>query len=149
MQRFFNNRNELLTWVKKGDKSFYNPALAGVNLDLLPHDGQRICMIWVPSKSETPERVWVLSELEPLISAIGHALGVWGSEGLIGQKGVRKLENRQGVYSVPVSGRGTHAILADILGVGLLRAGTLAAEIKASMGIELHCLSSDGVQWLA
>ncbi len=160
----FSAQLELLPWVQKGDKNFYNEALAGVNLDLLPYPLEKNLMIGgktimvplyayeikIPTRSETPGRVWVSPELEPVLSAIGHALGVWGSEGLAGREGVKQLGERNGyVYSVPLNGAGAHAVLAEILGVGLLKAGTLAAEIKASLGIEFHCYAPDGTQWLA
>lgn len=166
----FETQKELLPWVQKGDKNFYNEALAGVKLDLLPDPERTALLIQMPSDSENPEKAWVSVHLEPFISAIGHALGVWGSGGLIGQAGVRRLEkrhkyvymlppNKDGrpqlrerkgyVYSVPLHNEGAHAVLADILGVGLLKAGTLAAEIKASLGIEFHCCAPDGTQWLA
>ena len=38
----FSAQLELLPWVQKGDKNFYNESLAGVNLDLLPHPPQKI-----------------------------------------------------------------------------------------------------------
>lgn len=160
----FSAQLELLPWVQKGDKNFYNEALAGVNLDLLPYPPQKILVlgervievplfayeIKVPTRSETPGKVWVSPELEPVLSAIGHALGVWGSEGLAGRGDVKQLGERNGhAYSVPLNGAGAHAVLAEILGVGLLKAGTLAAEIKASLGIEFHCYAPDGTQWLA
>lgn len=160
----FNPQKELLPWVQKGDKNFYNEALAGVNLDLLPYPVQGTATIGeqeyeitrcaykirVPTRSETPGKVWVSPDLEPVLSAIGHALGVWGSEGLAGHEGVKQLGQRNGyAYSVPLNGAGAHAVLAEILGVGLLKAGTLAAEIKASLGIEFHCYTPDGAQWLA
>lgn len=160
----FSAQLELLPWVQKGDKNFYNESLAGVNLDMLPHPPQKILVfgervievplfayeIKVPTSSETPGKVWVSPELEPVLSAIGHALGVWGSEGLVGREGVKQLGQRNGyVYSVPLNGAGAHAVLAEILGVGLMKAGTLAAEIKASLGIEFHCYAPDGTQWLA
>lgn len=153
----FNPNLELLSWVQKGGKNFFNESLAGVNLDLLPYPrlgtvtvGDSAYQIKVPSRSETPGKVWVSPDLEPVLSAIGHALGVWGSEGLAGQEGVNRLGERNGyVYSVPLNGSGAHAVLAEILGVGLTKAGTLAAEIKASLGIEFHCYAPDGHQWLA
>jgi len=160
----FSAQLELLPWVQKGDKNFYNEALAGVNLDLLPYPPQKTVRVGgyvtevplyayeikVPTRSETPGKVWVPTELEPVLSAIGHALGVWGSEGLAGREGVKQLGQRSGyAYSVPLNGVGAHAVLAEILGVGLLKAGTLAAEIKASLGIEFHCYAPDGAQWLA
>lgn len=170
MQYLFEPQKELLTWVKKGDKNFYNEALAGVKLDQLPHPEHRAIMIQVPSDSENPRKAWVAVAIEPVITAIGHALGVWGSEGLTGQAGVKRLASRkkyvyqlppkadggpvlweraESVYSVPLHNEGAHAVLADILGVGLVRAGTLAVEIKASLGIEFHCCAPDGTQWLA
>ena len=160
----FSAQLELLPWVQKGDKNFYNESLAGVNLDLLPYPPQKTVRVGgyvtvvplyayeikVPTRSETPGKVWVPTELEPVLSAIGHALGVWGSEGLAGREGVKQLGQRSGyAYSVPLNGAGAHAVLADILGVGLMRAGTLAAEIKANLGIEFHCYAPDGTQWLA
>ena len=160
----FSAQLELLPWVQKGDKNFYNEALAGVNLELLPHPPQKTVVfgervievplfayeIKVPTRSETPGKVWVSPDIEPVLSAIGHALGVWGSKGLAGQDGVKQLGQRSGyAYSVPLNGAGAHAVLSEILGVGLLKAGTLAAEIKASLGIEFHCYAPDGAQWLA
>lgn len=160
----FSAQLELLPWVQKGDKNFYNEALAGLNLDLLPYPPQKILVfgervievpllayeIKVPTRSETPGKVWVSPELEPVLSAIGHAFGVWGSEGLAGREDVKRLGERNGhAYSVPLNGAGAHAVLAEILGVGLMKAGTLAAEIKASLGIEFHCYAPDGTQWLA
>lgn len=37
----FSAQLELLPWVQKGDKNFYNEALAGVSLDLLPYPPQK------------------------------------------------------------------------------------------------------------
>ena len=146
----FDPYKELLHWVQKGDKNFYNEALAGVNPGLFPYRADCAYRIEVPSTSDNPHKVWVPSELEPVITAIGHALGVWWSEGLAGQEGVRQLGRGYGyMYSVPIRKDKSHAVLAKILGVRPARADTLAAEIKASLGIEFHCYSRDGKQWLA
>lgn len=129
----FSAQLELLPWVQKGDKNFYNEALAGVNLDLLPYPPQKILVfgervievplyayeIKVPTRSETPSKVWVSPELEPVLSAIGHALGVWGSEGLAGRGDVKQLGERNGhAYSVPLNGGALTQCLRKSWGLG-------------------------------
>lgn len=127
---------ELLPWVQKGDPAFYNRKLAGMDLGI----STNTYGIRVPSDSENAKTVRLSNQDIRVLRAIGNALG--------GKKWrLRKVRRTAQGYSVRV--RGPHRVLADLLRVGDDRAGTLAAEIKASLGIEFHCYAPDGVQWLA
>lgn len=127
---------ELMPWVQKGDKAFYNRKLAALDLVI----SGSTYGIRVPSNSENAKTVR-LSEYDiHVLRAIGNALG--------GKKWrLRKARRTAQGYSVRV--RGSHRVLADLLRVGNDRAGIIAAEIKASLGIEFHCYAPDGTQWLA
>lgn len=96
--------------------------------------------IRVPSNSENAKTVHLSKYDIRVLRTIGNALG--------GKKWrLRKVRRTAQGYSVRV--RGSHRVLADLLRVGDGRAGILAAEIKASLGIEFHCYAPDGTQWLA
>jgi hypothetical protein len=127
---------ELMPWVQKGDPAFYNRKLAGMDLGI----STNIYWIRVPSNSENAKTVRLSQYDIRVLRAIGNALG--------GKKWrLRKVRRTAQGYSVRVSG--SHRVLADLLRVGNGRAGTIAAEIKASLGIEFHCYAPDGTQWLA
>ena len=127
---------ELMPWVQKGDPAFYNRKLAGLDLGV----SEQTYGIRVPSNSENAKTVRLSNQDIRVLRAIGNALG--------GKKWrLRKVRRVTGGYSVRV--RGLHRVLADLLRVGDDRAGTLAAEIKASLGIEFLCYAPDGAQWLA
>lgn len=127
---------ELMPWVQKGDQAFYNRKLAGLDLGV----SAQTYGIRVPSNSENAKTVRLSNQDIRVLRAIGNALG--------GKKWrLRKVRRTAQGYSVRV--RGPHRVLADLLGVGDDRAGILAAEIKASLGIEFHCYAPDGAQWLA
>lgn len=127
---------ELMPWVQKGDPAFYNRKLAGLDLGI---SGQTYG-IRVPPNSENAKTVRLSKNDIRVLRAIGNALG--------GKKWrLRKVRRTAQGYSVRV--RGSHRVLADLLRVGNDRAGTVAAEIKASLGIEFHCYAPDGTQWLA
>lgn len=127
---------ELMPWVQKGDPAFYNRKLAGMDLGI----STNTYGIRVPSNSENAKTVRLSNQDIRVLRAIGNALG--------GKKWrLRKVRRVTGGYSVRV--RGSHRVLADLLRVGNDRAGTVAAEIKASLGIEFHCYAPDGTQWLA
>ena len=127
---------ELMPWVQKGDPAFYNPKLAALNWGI-PGSSYRIN---VPTNSENMKTVRLSNYDIRVLRAIGNALG--------GKKWrLRKVRRTAQGYSVRV--RGPHRVLADLLRVGDDRAGILAAEIKASLGIEFHCYAPDGTQWLA
>lgn len=127
---------ELMPWVQKGDPAFYNRKLAGLDLGV----SEQTYGIRVPSNSENAKTVRLSNQDIRVLRAIGNALG--------GKKWrLRKVRRVTGGYSVRV--RGPHRVLADLLRVGDDRAGIIAAEIKASLGIEFHCYAPDGAQWLA
>lgn len=127
---------ELMPWVKEGDLAFYNRKLAGMASGI----SKNTYGIRVPSNSENAKTVRLSNQDIRVLRAIGNALG--------GKKWrLRKVRRTAQGYSVRV--RGPHRVLADLLRVGNDRAGTLAAEIKASLGIEFHCYAPDGTQWLA
>ena len=127
---------ELMPWVQKGDPAFYNRKLAGLDLGI----STNTYGIRVPSNSENAKTVRLSKYDIRVLRAIGNALG--------GKKWrLRKVRRTAQGYSVRV--RGPHRVLADLLRVGDDRAGILAAEIKASLGIEFHCFAPDGAQWLA
>lgn len=127
---------ELMPWVQKGDPAFYNRKLAALDWGI-PGSAY---IIRVPSNSENAKTVHLSGYDIRVLRAIGNALG--------GKKWrLRKVRRVTGGYSVRV--RGSHRVLADLLRVGNDRAGTVAAEIKASLGIEFHCYAPDGTQWLA
>ena len=127
---------ELMPWVQKGDRAFYNRKLAGMDLGI----STNTYGIRVPSNSENAKTVRLSNQDIRVLRAIGNALG--------GKKWrLRKVRRTAQSYSVRV--RGSHRVLADLLRVGDDRAGILAAEIKASLGIEFHCYAPDGTQWLA
>lgn len=127
---------ELMPWVQKGDQAFYNRKIATLGWGISGSSYR----IHVPTNSENAKTVR-LSEYDiRVLRAIGNALG--------GKKWrLRKVRRVTGGYSVRV--RGSHRVLADLLRVGNDRAGIIAAEIKASLGIEFHCYAPDGTQWLA
>ena len=127
---------ELMPWVQKGDQAFYNRKLAGLDLGV----SAQTYGIRVPTNSENAKTVRLSTYDIRVLRAIGNALG--------GKKWrLRKVRRTAQGYSVRV--RGSHRVLADLLRVGDDRAGILAAEIKASLGIEFHCYAPDGTQWLA
>lgn len=127
---------ELMPWVQKGDRAFYNRKLAGMDLGI----STNTYGIRVPSNSENAKTVRLSNQDIRVLRAIGNALG--------GKKWrLRKVRRVTGGYSVRV--RGSHRVLADLLRVGDDRAGIIAAEIKATLGIEFHCYAPDGTQWLA
>lgn len=127
---------ELMPWVQKGDPAFYNRKLAALDWEM-PGSAYGIR---VPTNSENAKTVRLSKYDIRVLRAIGNALG--------GKKWrLRKVRRVTGGYSVRV--RGSHRVLADLLRVGNDRAGTVAAEIKASLGIEFHCYAPDGTQWLA
>lgn len=127
---------ELMPWVQKGDRAFYNRKLAALDLGV----SGSTYGIRVPSNSENAKTVRLSNQDIRVLRAIGNALG--------GKKcRLRKVRRTAQGYSVRV--RGPHRVLADLLRVGDDRAGILAAEIKASLGIEFHCYAPDGTQWLA
>lgn len=127
---------ELMPWVQKGDPEFYNPKLAALDLGI----SGSTYGIRVPTNSENAKTVRLSKYDIRVLRAIGNALG--------GKKWrLRKVRRTAQGYSVRV--RGPHRVLADLLRVGNDRAGTVAAEIKASLGIEFHCYAPDGAQWLA
>ena len=127
---------ELMPWVQKGDQAFYNPKLAGMDLGI----STNTYGIRVPSNSENAKTVRLSNQDIRVLRAIGNALG--------GKKWrLRKVRRTAQGYSVRV--RGPHRVLADLLRVGDDGAGIIAAEIKASLGIEFHCYAPDGTQWLA
>lgn len=127
---------ELMPWVQKGDPAFYNRKLAGMYLGI----STNTYGIRVPSNSENAKTVRLSNQDIRVLRAIGNALG--------GKKWrLRKVRRTAQGYSVRV--RGPHRVLADLLRVGDDRAGIIAAEIKASLGIEFHCYAPDGTQWLA
>lgn len=127
---------ELMPWVQKGDPEFYNRKLAGADLGI----STNTYGIRVPHNSENAKTVRLSNQDIRVLRAIGNALG--------GKKWrLRKVRRTARGYSVRV--RGSHRVLADLLRVGDDRAGIIAAEIKASLGIEFHCYAPDGTQWLA
>jgi hypothetical protein len=127
---------ELMPWVQKGDKAFYSPKLAALDLRV----SGSTYGIRVPSNSENAKTVRLSNQDIRVLRAIGNALG--------GKKWrLRKVRRTAQGYSVRV--RGPHRVLADLLRVGDDKAGIIAAEIKASLGIEFHCYAPDGTQWLA
>ena len=127
---------ELMPWVQKGDRAFYNPKLAALDLGM----SGSTYGIRVPSNSENAKTVRLSKYDIRVLRAIGNALG--------GKKWrLRKVRRTAQGYSVRVSG--PHRVLADLLRVGDDRAGIIAAEIKATLGIEFHCYAPDGAQWLA
>lgn len=127
---------ELMPWVQKGDPAFYNRKLAALDLRV----SGSTYGIRVPSNSENAKTVRLSNQDIRVLRAIGNALG--------GKKWrLRKVRRTAQGYSVRV--RGPHRVLADLLRVGNDRAGIIAAEIKASLGIEFHCYAPDGTQWLA
>lgn len=127
---------ELMPWVQKGDPAFYSPKLAALDWGI----SGSTYGIRVPSNSENAKTVRLSKYDIRVLRAIGNALG--------GKKWrLRKVRRTAQGYSVRV--RGSHRVLADLLRVGNDRAGTVAAEIKASLGIEFHCYAPDGTQWLA
>lgn len=127
---------ELMPWVQKGDPAFYNRKLAALDWGI----SGSTYGIRVPSNSENAKTVRLSKYDIRVLRAIGNALG--------GKKWrLRNVRRVTGGYSVRV--RGSHRVLADLLRVGNDRAGTVAAEIKASLGIEFHCYAPDGTQWLA
>lgn len=127
---------ELMPWVQKGAPEFYNPKLAALSWGI----SDSTYGIRVPSNSENAKTVRLSNQDIRVLRTIGNALG--------GKKWrLRKVRRTAQGYSVRV--RGSHRVLADLLRVGNDRAGTLAAEIKASLGIEFHCYAPDGTQWLA
>lgn len=127
---------ELMPWVKKGDPAFYNRKLAALDLGV----AGSTYGIRVPTNSENAKTVRLSQYDIRVLRAIGNALG--------GKKWrLWKVRRTAQGYSVRV--RGSHRVLADLLRVGNDRAGTVAAEIKASLGIEFHCYAPDGTQWLA
>lgn len=127
---------ELMPWVKKGDPAFYNRKLAALAWEM----PGSIYGIRVPSNSENAKTVRLSNQDIRVLRAIGNALG--------GKKWrLRKVRRTAKGYSVHV--RGPHRVLADLLRVGDDRAGIIAAEIKATMGMEFHCYAPDGTQWLA
>lgn len=127
---------ELMPWVKKGDPAFYNRKLAGMDLGI----STNTYGIRVPTNSENAKTVRLSNQDLRVLRAIGNALG--------GKKWrLRKVRRTAQGYSVRV--RGPHRVLADLLRVGDDRAGIIAAEIKATLGIEFHCYAPDGTQWLA
>lgn len=127
---------ELMPWVQEGDKAFYNRKLAAPDLGV----SGSTYGIRVPSNSEKAKTVRLSNQDIRVLRAIGNALG--------GKKWrLRKVRRTAQGYSVRV--RGPHRVLADLLRVGDDRAGIIAAEIKATLGIEFHCYAPDGTQWLA
>lgn len=127
---------ELMPWVKKGDPAFYNRKLAALDLGM----SSPVYAIRIPSRADNIRTVRLSKYDIRVLRAIGNALG--------GKKWrLRKVRRVTGGYSVRV--RGSHRVLADLLRVGNDRAGIIAAEIKASLGIEFHCYAPDGTQWLA
>lgn len=127
---------ELMPWVQKGDPAFYNSKLAALDLGV----SGSTYGIRVSTNSENVKTVRLSNQDIRVLRAIGNALG--------GKKWrLRKVRRTAQGYSVRV--RGSHRVLADLLRVGNDRAGTVAAEIKASLGIEFHCYAPDGTQWLA
>lgn len=127
---------ELMPWVQKGDRRFYNRKLAALDWGTTA----KTYGIRVPTNSENAKTVRLSKYDIRVLRAIGNALG--------GKKWrLRKVRRTAQGYSVRV--RGSHRVLADLLRVGDDRAGILAAEIKASLGIEFHCYAPDGTQWLA
>lgn len=127
---------ELMPWVQKVDKEFYNRKLAALDLGV----SGSTYGIRVPTNSENAKTVRLSNQDLRVLRAIGNALG--------GKKWrLRKVRRTAQGYSVRV--RGPHRVLADLLRVGDDRAGIIAAEIKASLGIEFHCYAPDGTQWLA
>lgn len=127
---------ELMPWVQKGDPAFYNRKLAGLDLGM----SAQTYGIRVPTNSENAKTVRLSNQDILVLRAIGNALG--------GKKWrLRKVRRTAQGYSVRV--RGPHRVLADLLRVGDDRAGIIAAEIKATLGIEFHCYAPDGTQWLA
>lgn len=127
---------ELMPWVQEGDQAFYNSKLAALDLEM----PGSVYGIRVPTNSENAKTVRLSKYDIRVLRAIGNALG--------GKKWrLRKVRRTAKGYSVRV--RGSHRVLADLLRVGNDRAGTIAAEIKASLGIEFHCYAPDGTQWLA
>lgn len=127
---------ELMPWVQKGDPAFYNPKLAALDWEM----PGSVYGIRVPTNSENAKTVRLSTYDIRVLRAIGNALG--------GKKWrLRKVRRTAQGYSVRV--RGSHRVLADLLRVGDDRAGILAAEIKASLGIEFHCYAPGGAQWLA
>ena len=128
---------ELMPWIQKGDKNFYNETLAGADLSISsPVYGLRMA-----SNSENARTVRLSEHDVKVLLAISR---VYPS-----RQGKRPVMRRldKGGYSVKVSG--PHRVLADLLSVAEDRMGILAAEIKASLGIEFHCYAPDGTQWLA
>lgn len=127
---------ELMPWVKKGDPAFYNHKLAALDLGV----SGSTYGIRVPTNSENVKTVCPSNQDIRVLRAIGNALG--------GKKWrLRKVRRTAQGYSVRV--RGSPRVLADLLRVGNYRTGIIAAEIKASLGIEFHCYAPDGTQWLA
>lgn len=125
-----------MPWVQKGDKEFYNRKLPALDFEI----SGSIYGIRVTSNSENAKTVRLSKYDIRVLRAIGNALG--------GKKWrLRKVRRTARGYSVRVCG--SHRVLADLLRVGNDRAGILAAEIKASLGIEFHCYAPDGTQWLA
>lgn len=127
---------ELMPWVQKGDKNFYCEELAGVDLGISsPVYGLRMV-----SSSENARTVRLTTADIQVLRAISRAYPSRRKE--------RPVARRvTGGYSVKV--RGPHRVLADLLSVTEDRMRILAAEIKASLGIEFHCYAPDGTQWLA
>lgn len=127
---------ELMPWVQKGDKNFYNEALAGVDLGI----SSLVYGLRMASSSENARTVRLTASDIKVLRAISHAYPSRREE--------RPVARRvAGGYSVKV--KGPHRVLADLLSVTEDRMGILAAEIKASLGIEFHCYAPDGAQWLA
>lgn len=132
----FDPHRELMPWVQKGDPAFYNRRLAGLDLDT---SGGAV-MIRVATNSDNARTVRLSKRDIRVLRVFGNAFG--------GKKWrLRKVRRTAQGYSVRV--RGPHRVLADLLRVGDDRAGIIAAEIKASLGIEFHCCAPDGTQWLA
>lgn len=131
----FSAQLELMPWVQKGDKNFYNEALAGVDLGISsPVYGLRMA-----SNSENARTVRLTTSDIQVLRTIARAYPSRRDELPV----VRRVT---GGYSVKV--KGPHRVLADLLSVTENRMGILAAEIKASLGIEFHCYAPDGTQWL-
>jgi len=127
---------ELMPWVQKGDKNFYCEELAGIDVGI----SASVYGLRMATSSENTRTVRLSEHDVKVLLAISR---VYPS-----RRGKRPVARKvTGGYSVKVSG--PHRVLADLLGVGDDRAGILAAEIKASLGIEFHCYAPDGTQWLA
>lgn len=128
---------ELMPWVQKGDKNFYCEELAGIDVGISsPVYGLRMA-----SNSENARTVRLSEHDVKVLLAISRVYPSRQGERPV----MRRLD--KGGHSVKVSG--PHRVLADLLSVAEDRMGILAAEIKASLGIEFHCYAPDGTQWLA